>query len=106
MIATPSTTPDKIATGRLRPARLVLGGVVSSPIPADAGGVSEELMAGGCEVLDLEQLGFLVLEHLVDLVDVLLGDAVEPLLRAGHVVLPDVAVGTELLQRLLGVTTY
>jgi hypothetical protein len=52
---------------------------------------------------DLEQLGFLVPQQIVDLVDVLLGHAVEPLLRRRHVVPADVAVLLQLVQRLLGV---
>ena len=51
---------------------------------------------------DLEQLGFLVLEQLVDRVDVLLGQRVELLLGAGAVVLADLAVLDELVELLLG----
>src|SRR5690606_5481326 len=41
---------------------------------------------------DLQQLGFLVLEHVVDLVDVLLREDFDLLLGAGPLVLTDVAV--------------
>src|SRR4051794_37315885 len=74
MIATASTTPDPMAAGRSRPARLAFGpGVTGSPLPdgagTAAGGGSEELISGGS---DLEQLSFLVLEEVVDRVHVLL----------------------------------
>jgi len=53
--------------------------------------------------LDLEQLGFLVLERLVDLPGVLGGEAVELLLRALALVLADLAVLDQLVDGLLGV---
>src|SRR6478735_3081395 len=90
-IAATRTRAEPIAAGRSRPARpwfFVTGVVVSlMRVPI-------------CS--DLEQLGLLVLEHLVDRVGVLLGDAVEPLLGAGDVVLADLAVLLELLEALLG----
>ena len=67
MIATPRPTPEAIATGRLRPARpgsFVAGG-------SGCAGIAEVSVIGS----DLDELGFLVLEHLVDLVGVLLGRA-------------------------------
>src|SRR6476660_8335046 len=59
---------------------------------------------GASRPSDLEQLGLLVLQHLVDRVGVLLGDGVQTLLGAGHVVLADLAVLLELLEVLLGGT--
>src|SRR6478672_1366773 len=108
MIAAPSTTPDAMAAGSLRPARLggATGGEGVAGVREACGddGSSDSVMSGGLRrSSDLEQLGFLVLEHLVDLVGVLLGDAVETLLRTGYVVLADLAVLLELLERLLGV---
>src|SRR3954471_19252286 len=83
-IAATSTRADAMAAGRSRPARpwSFWGGLT--------GGVMASVMKAGCS--DLEQLGLLVLQHLVDRVVVLLGDAVEPLLGAGHVVLAGLAV--------------
>src|SRR4051794_28187137 len=89
-----STTALAIETGTLRPARpwswVGAGGaeVMRGPLP---------------ERSDLEQLGFFVLEKLVDGVGVLLGEAVEPLLGTGDVVLADLVVLLELLELLLGV---
>src|SRR5690606_4272991 len=52
---------------------------------------------------DLEQLGLLVLEHLVDLGDVLLGELVELLLRPPGLVLADLALLDQLVEGVLGV---
>ncbi|BAS13161.1 hypothetical protein AHiyo8_14640 [Arthrobacter sp. Hiyo8] len=51
---------------------------------------------------DLEQLGFLALEELVDTVDVCLGDSVEFLFTAGTLVFAGFAVLDELVQGVLG----
>src|SRR5690349_20751836 len=77
-------TPEAIAAGRSRPARLFLGAGSDGP-PSGAGVVSERvaMRVEPREVSDLQQLGLLVLEHLVDVVDVLLGHSVEALLGAG-----------------------
>src|SRR4051794_31169554 len=94
-IATSSTTAEPMAALRSRPAR---------PWSlADARAVS--VMRSGFRTASyLDELGFLVLEHLVDRVGVLLGDAVESLLGAGDVVLADLAILLELLQAVLGGT--
>src|SRR5690606_2359330 len=94
-IAERSTTAEPTAALRARPARpWSFGG-------AGVGGVSVmEVERAGSS--DLEQLGLLVLEHLVDGVGVVLGEGVEPLLGAGDVVLADLAVLLELLEALLG----
>src|SRR3712207_2515476 len=96
-IAATSTTAEVMAAGRSRPARPWSFGT-GWEASGDAG-LSGVVMEGRS---DLEQLGFLVLEHLVDLVGVGLGDRVEALLGTGDVVLADLAVLLELLQRLLG----
>src|SRR4051794_38305834 len=90
MIAAPRTTPDAIAAGRLRPARLTWGGTGVAGVEGTSGrgGGGDDIGRSGLrEASDLEQLGLLVLEQLVDLVGVLLGDPIEPLLGAGDVVL-------------------
>src|SRR6478609_4429119 len=84
-IAATRTTAEVMAAGRSRPARpwsFCGAGVVAVMKVSRAGEVGS----------DLDQLGLLVLEHLVDRVGVLLGHAVEPLLGAGDVVLADLAV--------------
>src|SRR6478609_3667726 len=93
-IAATRTTAEVMAAGRSRPARpwsFCGAGVVAVMKVSRAGEVGS----------DLDQLGLLVLEHLVDRVGVLLGHAVEPLLGAGDVVLADLAVLLELLELLL-----
>src|SRR5688500_15500835 len=92
-MAARSTTAEATAAGRSRPARP--WSFVGDP---DAGGV-EVVIGGGS---DFEQLGFLVLEEVVDRVGVLLGQAVEPLLGPADVVLAHLAVLLELLEGLLG----
>src|SRR5262245_39840900 len=87
-----STTAEVIAAGRSRPARpwsFCGGGPGGEPVWVIAS--------------DLEELGFLVLEEVVDLVGVVLRHPVEPLLGAGDVVLAGLAVLLHLLQALLRV---
>src|SRR6478672_1728199 len=103
-IAATRTTAEMTAARRSRPARpwsfliASAGGSIGGWGGPAAGG-SEVVMVAGS---DLEQLGFLVLEQVVDLVGVGLGHRVEALLGPGHVVLADLAVLLELLQALLG----
>src|SRR4051812_40595630 len=99
-MASMSTTPEAIALGRSRPARLAFFSPLPGVFSGCAGAAEVSVMASGS---DLEQFGFLVLEHVVDLVGVPLGRGVELLLGTGHVVLADLAVLLELLERLLGV---
>src|SRR5580700_10164588 len=87
----PRTTPTPMATGRLRPAR---------PL-----GFSESLASSAAVVtLDLEELGFLVLEQLVDLRLVGMGEVVEFALGPVHVVLARVPALDHLVQGVFGVT--
>src|SRR5215212_2419283 len=92
-MAASSTTADATAAGRSRPAR-----PWSFCAGDGAGGPAASVMCS-----DLEKLGFLVLEQVVDRVRVELGHRVETLLRTGDVVLARLAVLLELLQPLLGV---
>src|SRR6478735_11864798 len=95
-IAPTRMTAEMMAAGRSRPARpwsFWGAGVVAVMKCRARRGRS-----------DLDELGLLVLEHLVDGVGVLLGHRVEPLLGTGHVVLADLAVLLELLEVLLGRT--
>src|SRR5580658_8669593 len=118
VISAPATraTPTAAATGRLRPVVMPFGlGEAVSPdaeaAPAGAdvpGGASSEGAPEGVvrEVLTpshLEELGFLVLEQLLDLADVGVGQVLELTLGAAHVVLPGLAVLHQLVQRVLGV---
>src|SRR3954469_598248 len=91
-----STIALAIDTGTLRPARpwSLAGALVVIDVRGPA----------GVERSDLEQLGLLVLEQVVDGVRVLLGRGVETLLGTRHVVLPDLVVLLHLLQLLLRVT--
>src|SRR5215469_6682173 len=59
--------------------------------------------AGRLRCSHLEQLGFLVLEQLVDLPDVGVGELLEVTLRPAHLVLAGLAVLHHLVQRVLGV---
>src|SRR5919107_4282242 len=78
------------------------GGVGRRPTvgigPVSGSGV----MGGGPVGSDLEQLGLLVLDRLVDAVHVLGGQVVELLLRAVHVVLAGLAVLGDPVELLLG----
>src|SRR3954464_8890738 len=83
-IAASSTMAEAMLAGRSRPARpwsFCAGG---------PGGVPAWVM--GAAPSDLEELGFLVLEQVVDRVGVGLGHRVETLLRPGDVVLARLAV--------------
>src|SRR6188472_815578 len=89
-------TPTAIAAGRLRPALL---GVRDTAPSAAAPMLSTATRS------DLEQLGFLVLQNLVDEVNVLPGQAVQPLLGGAHLVLTELAFLEGTLEVLLGVPT-
>src|SRR4028119_170678 len=78
-----------MAWGRLRPAR-----------PYDLTGAA--FTNGVSATSDLEELRFLVLEHVVDRVGVPLGRRIQLLLRAGDLVLAHLGVLDHLVQRLLG----
>src|SRR4051812_3796657 len=93
----PRPAPTPIAAGRLRPALLGVRDVAPSAAAP---------MLSTATRSDLEQLGFLVLEDLVDLVDVLLGHAVEALLGAADLVLTELAVLERALEVLLGVPPH
>src|SRR5215207_8272221 len=78
--------PTAIDAGRLRPARLVFGGTAGVSSAGDS---------------DLKELCLFVLHELVDHVDVLLCQPVEPLLGADVVVLADLGVLLGPVERLL-----
>src|SRR4051812_7881749 len=100
-----SSRPTPTAARRSRPA-LDAGGSATAVAAASAGGPSGEASFIVVARSDLEQLGFLVLEHVVDLVDMLLRHRLELLLGARALVLADVAVLDELLERRLGVAAH
>src|SRR3954465_4365572 len=104
-----------MAAGRLRPARPCGGTAADAPCEPSPG----PLVGGGGPAApgtgtpdpsprwpatrsDGEQLGFLVLEDVVDGVGVLLGGGVELLLRSGDLVLADLLVLHHLVQSVLG----
>src|ERR1700683_5646904 len=108
----PSPTPTAMATGRLRPVRPGRCAVTSGSLTSELMTselltsellTSELLTSGSMPTSDLEKLGFLVLEQLVHLRDVALGQLIELALRAAAVVLARVAVLDQLLDRVLGV---
>src|SRR4051794_3230656 len=72
------------------------------PVSGSRSGV----MAGGPAGSDLEELGLLVLDRLVDAVHVLGGQVVELLLGAAHVVLAGLAVLGDAVELLLGPTAH
>src|SRR5215210_375738 len=99
-----------MAAGRLRPARPWAGTAADAPCEPSPG----PLVGGGVPVApvtgtpdpsprwpatrsDGEQLGFLVLEDVVDGVGVLLGGSVQLLLGAGHLVLAHLHVLDQLV---------
>src|SRR5690606_4384700 len=102
-IAAPSSTPTPMAAGRLRPAR-------DGFRPADSCAESftsitraERSESNGCRgTSDLEQLGFLALDQLVDLLDVLVGQRLQLLLGVVDVVLADLALLLQPLELFLG----
>src|SRR5207244_854169 len=96
-MAARSTTADATAFGRSRPARPCSFGTGSFCTWSSGAGRSAWVIS------DLDELGFLVLEEVVDLVGVGLGHRVETLLGARDVVLADLSVLLQLLQALLGV---
>src|SRR5690606_15426149 len=66
---------------------------------------AERSESNGCRgTSDLEQLGFLVLDQVVDLLDVLVGQRLQLLLGLVDVVLADLAVLLQPLQLFLGLT--
>src|SRR6478752_5146419 len=112
MTRPPSSRPTPTAARRSRPAFGVGGGSgASSTVPwSGASGrpsVGSAVSAGASVIVvqrsDVEELGLLVLEQVVDQVDVPLGDRLELLLGARALVLADVAVLDELLEGGLGV---
>src|SRR3954447_18287511 len=109
----PSPSPTAIAAGRLRPARVRRSGGGTGCIGTGSSGeppsaswsvdiVSRVSRADG-RPSDLEELGLLVLEQLVDVTHVFLGDLLELLLRAVRVVLADLAVLGQPVQLVLRV---
>src|SRR5262245_52866080 len=88
----PNPTPTQIAAGRFRPARDRRR--TSGTIAAARSG--EEAVTGS----DFEQLGLLVLDQIVDLVDVSIGGALQLLLRAPHLVLAGLTVAGDAVQLL------
>src|SRR4051812_9484681 len=88
MMTAPKPTPTPIAAGRLRPAR-------------EAGAEGALIPLVEARSSDLEQLGFLVLDQVVDLGDVPVGDRLQLLLGAGDVVLAHLAVLGQLVQGVL-----
>src|SRR4051812_3475672 len=96
-MTTPRPRPTAIAAGRFRPA-----------LPADRDAVPSAVdpMLSTATRSDLEQLGFLVLQDIVDQVDVLLGHAVEPLLSRAHLVLAQLTVLERALEVLLGMPAH
>src|SRR5260221_14137522 len=103
--------PTAIATGRLRPVVIPFGLGEAEVAPAGAavpGGTSSEGAPEGVvrvlTPLHLQQFGFLVLEQLLNLADVSVGQILELALGAAHVVLAGLAVLHQLVQRVLGVT--
>src|SRR4029079_16751172 len=97
MMTAKRPTPTAIAAGRLRPALLGVRDAAPSTVAP--------MLSTGTRS-DLEQLGFLVLEHVVDLVDVLLGQAVQTLLGRTDLVLAELAVLQRALEVLLGVPAH
>src|SRR6476661_6012946 len=121
-MSAPSVTPTAIAAGRLRPARELLAGRRAAPPPERSSATAVEPSARlsrsarrvGCgEVMaaewierlgssDLEQLGLLALQQVVDGLDVLLRHDVELLLGAGALVLAHLAVLDQAVELVLG----
>src|ERR1700686_1901808 len=93
MTRPPRPRPPPAATGRLRPVLELRG--CGTLVTSGAGSWRSKL--------DLEELGFLVLEQLVYLADVPGRQLVELALGPAHVVLPRVAVLGELVERVLRV---
>src|SRR6187200_2809250 len=89
--------PTAIAAGRLRPALLGVRDAAPSAVAP---------MLSTATRSDLEQLGFLVLQDVVDLVHVLLRHAVEALLGRAHLVLAELTVLERALEVLLGMATH
>src|SRR5438874_2129437 len=84
-----------IATGRSRPARPGAdGGAASTGVAAVASALMRVLLGSSY----LEELGFLVLEGVVGLLDEVVGELLQLLLRACHVVLADLAVAGVLVE--------
>src|SRR5438309_8162684 len=122
MAMPPSSAPTAIATGRLRPVLLPAevgsgsaggaeplagpGSLTWSAAPlscCSCSGLAEPDSSCPRRNLDLEKLGFLVLEQLVDLAHVAVRELVELALGAAAVVLAGLAVLHQLVDRVLGV---
>src|SRR5512144_1689335 len=88
-----------MAADRSRPARPVAGCAFTVAAPPRSAPTPRP-------ALHLEELGFLVLEQVVDGLDVPVGDLLELLLRPHHLVLARVAVPGELVERVLGVPAH
>src|SRR5690349_23221061 len=93
----PSPRPTPMAAGRLRPARVRRSGGGTGCIGTGSSGeppsASWSVVIWSCgRPSDLEELGLLVLDELVDRGDVLLGDLLQLLLGPRDVVLADLAV--------------
>src|SRR5499427_10508482 len=98
MARPPSSSPTPSAAGRFRPARTGARapGVPSAPDAAAPAGPSPGTS-------DLEELGFLVLEQLVHLPHVGVGELVELPLGPANLVLARVPALDQLVQRVLGI---
>src|SRR5579859_3377291 len=112
MITAPQPSPTRIAARRSRPAREVLGSALVAGAGASVTAGRDRCpasratapVADRVEVSsDLEQLGFLGLDDVLDGVGVLRGQLVELSLGTMHVVLADLAVLGELVERILRV---
>src|SRR6185437_10402004 len=98
MARPPSRAPTPMATGRLRPV-LVRAGVDADSVTSSGGPDASCLR---CK-LDLEELGFLVLEQLVHLTHVAVSQLFELALGAAAVILARLAGLDQLVDRVLGV---
>src|SRR5882672_4287566 len=122
MAMPPSSAPTAMATGRLRPVLVpaLAGSGVPGVLESLAGpaslawsaapwsccscsGLAEPDSSCPRRKLDLEKLGFLVLEQLVHLAHVAVRELVEVALGAVAVVLAGLAVLDQLVDRVLGV---
>src|SRR3954471_2930290 len=112
-MTTPSPSPTPIAAGRLRPARVRRSGggtacigTGSSGEPPSASWSVDIVSRADGRPSDLEELGLLVLEQLVDVAHVLLGDLLELLLGTVRVVLADLPVLGQPVQLVLRVPAH
>src|SRR5215475_5703542 len=98
MARPPSSSPTPSAAGRFRPART---GARAPGVPSAPGTASPADPSPGTS--DLEELGFLVLEQLVHLPHVGVGELVELPLGPANLVLARVPALDQLVERVLGV---